>query len=338
MAHLSKNKPAGRNIGKHLKHDVDAALHLLEKTRVSDTDVHRARKTLKKARASLRLLRAGLKDAAYRRENVALRDAARPLSAVRDAKVMLDTLRMLGDRYGEPARVLELDRLVRELRSRRTRTRHDVLSESAGTLAHTRRLLRQARARIDNLADRQHQGWKVVGAGLKRIYAQGQRALAQTRADPSPEAFHEWRKQAKHLRYALEMLEPLWPGLIGALADQTHKLADYLGDEHDLAVLRNTAVASRELFRDAATLPAFLALLERCQGELREKALFLGSRLYEEKPKAFAQRFQQYWKEWRDEQIPAPSPTWPPSTAAVPADARKIAAYRETAHRHGRLH
>jgi CHAD domain-containing protein len=291
----SKN-PAHKQIGKHLKKQVDAALDSLEKTRISDEDVHQARKALKKARASLRLLLPAFKDADYRRVNADLRDAAKPLSSVRDAKVLLDTLQTLVERYGLPERALKLDGLTRVLRSRRAHIRRDLLSPNGGALGHSRQLLRQSRTGIDDLVDRHEEEWKIIGAGLKRVYAQGRRALADAREKPRPDAFHEWRKEAKYLRYALERLDPLWSSVVGALADQAHKLADYLGDEHDLTVLRETALAHHDCFSDEQTLPALLALIDRCQAALREKAIYLGARLYEEKPRAFAARFGQYWK------------------------------------------
>src|SRR6201999_1755839 len=46
--------------------------------------IHGARKDLKKARAALRLVREELGEDIFKRENVALRDAARLLSASRD--------------------------------------------------------------------------------------------------------------------------------------------------------------------------------------------------------------------------------------------------------------
>ncbi len=293
---MASNNPVHNEIGKHLKKQIDAALEALEKARISDEDVHLARKALKKTRASLRLLRPALKDADYRRVNADLRDAAKPLSSVRDAKVLLDTLHMLVKRYGLAERALKLDGLMRALRSRRAHIRRDLLSPNGGALGHSRRLLRQSRTRIDDVVDRHEEEWMIIGAGLKRIYAQGRRALADAREKPRPDAFHEWRKEAKYLRYALERLDPLWSGVVGALADQAHKLADYLGDEHDLTVLRETALTRHDCFSDEQTLPALLALIDRCQDALREKAIYLGLRLYEEKPKAFAARFGQYWK------------------------------------------
>jgi hypothetical protein len=46
-------------------------------------------------------------------------------------------------------------------------------------------------------------------------------------------------------------------------------------------------------------LEALLALIDRRQGQLRKKAVLLGPRLFEEKPKQFAARFGQYWRQWR---------------------------------------
>src|ERR1700728_4201356 len=67
----------------------------LAPSRPSDVAVHRARKEIKKSRAALRLLRAALPEATYRREDAALRGAARTLNAARDARVLVRTLESL---------------------------------------------------------------------------------------------------------------------------------------------------------------------------------------------------------------------------------------------------
>jgi CHAD domain-containing protein len=86
--------------------------------------------------------------------------------------------------------------------------------------------------------------------------------LAGARAEHSPEAFHEWRKQAKHLRYTLETLEPVWPPIIRTLADEARTLTNYLGDDHDLTVLRQHIGAEEQLS----------VLIEKRRTELRDKA------------------------------------------------------------------
>jgi len=94
----------------------------------------------------------------------------------------------------------------------------------------------------------------------------------------------------------------MWPGLIGELADQSHKLADYLGDDHDLSVLRGKVLEMGDALPDPAARSALIALIDRYRTELRDKAMVLGRRLYEEKPATFGARFGQYWRDWQREQ------------------------------------
>jgi CHAD domain-containing protein len=307
MSRFSKDKSASKSVRKYLRKRVDAAREVLRHTRLSDEHVHEARKELKKARATLRLLRPALKNRTYQLENAAMRDAAKPLSAVRDAKVLLDTLHGLGKFYGEPVRVLRLDGFKRVLKRRRAQARRETLGAKSAALPRSRRLLDQSSRRIADLNMRNDDDWGLVGAGLKRVYVRGQRALAGARQRPAADAFHEWRKQVKYLRYALELFEPLWPGVIGELARETHQLADDLGDEHDLTVLRETALAEQHSFGSERTLTALLALIDERQAELRMETLSRGVRLYQEKPKAFTTRFSQYWRAWRDDASNEPS-------------------------------
>src|SRR5688572_14268100 len=83
--------PTPASVRDDLLRHVEAAVHALRARRLTDEAIHTARKHLKRARANLRLLRDAIGKASYARENAALRDAARPLSGVRDAKVLLET-------------------------------------------------------------------------------------------------------------------------------------------------------------------------------------------------------------------------------------------------------
>src|SRR5690348_17534612 len=74
----------------------EAALERLREGKAGEIDtaeaVHGARKDMKKLRTVLRLLRDALGKKRYRRANAHFRDAARALSASRDAEVKLQTL------------------------------------------------------------------------------------------------------------------------------------------------------------------------------------------------------------------------------------------------------
>jgi CHAD domain-containing protein len=273
------------------------ALSALDAKSLSDERVHAARKELKKARASVRLLRNALGEAVYNRENAALRDCARPLSRIRDGKVLVDTLDRLTERFGAAADAIPLEALRRALVRQRAGIRRATLKGTVAMTSH-REALRKAYERTARWPVGKR-GWSVVGAGFQRIYCKGRKALAASEADRTPTNLHEWRKQVKYFWHQLQALQPLWPGPIGELADQAHQLADYLGDDHDLSVLRAHVLESKEAFPNVGMRGALLSLIDRRRTELRDKAIVLGRRLYQEKPAAIEARFSQYWRDWQ---------------------------------------
>jgi CHAD domain-containing protein len=292
---LQPGEAATFTLRRILQEQVACALQALRQKNLNDKAVHEARRQMKKARATLRLLRPTL-GRRYQRENRVIRDAARPLSAVRDSQVLLNTLAKLVDRYGASARAIETGAFKRALKREGVGVRKGALgsikSREAQRTALDRLLQRISRWQIDEL------DWEVLGKGLRKVYFDGRKALGQVERDKSAEQFHAWRKQAKYFWHQLQILEPIWPGPVGVLADQAHKLADYLGDDHDLFVLREKVTAHPAAFKTAADQGALLALIDRCCAQLREKALVLGRRIYEEKPSVFESRLHQYWREW----------------------------------------
>jgi CHAD domain-containing protein len=264
--------------------DVHTALVSLSgKGVVRDEAVHRARKSIKRARAALRLMRASMGDRFYRAENLALRDAARPLAGVRDAKILVTALQQVLDRQGKVTASVASGKLMALLRSGRVAARESALTSAR--LAPIRTILRNAPRRVQQwplLED----DWDSLGPGIRRVYRSGRRALAAVKENRVDEALHEWRKQTKYLWHQLQILTPLAPGPVGELADEFHHLADYLGDEHDLAVLRGRLSGP------------VTDLIERRREELQDKAFALGARLYTEKSKAFVHELQQHWNAW----------------------------------------
>ena len=294
-AELVQSEPGAMGARRILRRQLEKALESLGVRRLTDERIHDARKRIKSARAALRLLRDALGKGTYTRENAALRDVARPLSQVRDSKVLLDTLEKLNDRFDRKCRGLSLDGFRGVLNRERETLRRQVLGRAA-PLKPQINALRKLRSHAKNWHVGK-QGWSVIGCGLERAYDNGRTALSEAEAEGTPESFHEWRKQVKYLRHQLEFLTPVWPEVLGELADQAHKLADDLGDEHDLTVLRVKAQVHHDTLSTDFSL--LLALIDRRRSELRDKAVSRGRQLYEEKPRAFATRFSGYWDNWQ---------------------------------------
>jgi CHAD domain-containing protein len=295
---LHPDEPGTRGARRIARKRVKSALELIGRQHPTDHSVHAARKELKKARATLRLVRDALGNSTYKKENAALRDAARPLGEVRDAQILLDALKSLMGHSGGAASRLPLESFQRVLSHRRRQSRAVVLRRP-GPLKRARKALRAVRSRSEHWHVGRH-GWSVLGPGLKRTYSQGRRAFTQARARRADEYLHEWRKQIQYFTHQLQLFAPLGDGPLAELSDRTHQLAGILGDDHDLAVLRERAVEAREVFPTATAHRTLIALIDKCRGGLQDKALRLGAALYREKPAAFTARLGEYWRAWRD--------------------------------------
>src|SRR5262245_11384857 len=201
---LRHTKSGTQEVQRLLGHHIGQALKALQESQpLSDAAVHSARKQLKKGRADLRLLRKALGSQTYAYENTALRDVARPLTAVRDARTCMDTLETLVEHSGVQPQALDLDRVRLALRHAYGEVRQRVLDEGH-TLELLEASLRAARARAQRWCVGRR-GWSVLGAGVQRVYRKGREALAVVQEEPSQEHFHAWRKQVKYLWHQLQV-------------------------------------------------------------------------------------------------------------------------------------
>jgi len=263
-----------------------------------DEAVHEARKRFKKLRALLKLVRDEVVAKTYRKENACFRDTARPLSEVRDARVLTEALEGLRRRFPR-APAAGLKRAGETLRRQQEETARRVLDEQ-GVLADVADVAQQAHDRVKGWAPRGGD-WSVLKAGLRRTYRQGRDALAAAHAASTDANLHEWRKRVKDLWHQLQLLAPARPDVLEALADRAHELADRLGDDHDLVVLSETLKDVARAGGEGADDAALPRLIERRRGALQKDAFRLGDELYHERPKDFVRRLKAYWKAWRAE-------------------------------------
>jgi CHAD domain-containing protein len=267
---------ARRVLGQDLAH---ARTLAAGRRRLDDDAIHAVRKDLKHARAALRLLRGAVSEDAYRRENAALRDAARPLAAARDARALLETAgALLASSDMKPHR----EALAR-LRARLRREHDQRLRDLKAATDRVERPLEQSGQRIERWR-MLHDGSGLLLDGLRRIYRKGRRALRATLREGSDAALHESRKQAKYLRSALEIFDASHPKQAKRAARRADKVTKKLGDDHDLALL---ARAVRPHGAEASLRDA----LERRRGKLQRKAIKEAGRLYSRKATKFAARF-----------------------------------------------
>jgi CHAD domain-containing protein len=259
--------------------------------------VHSARKAIKKERSLLRLARGSMKPGQRRRENAALRHAARGLSTARDAEAMLETLGALSKRYVGQLPEATFVQIRERLKDRRDAERSQLIGSAvAGEAADE---LHAVRARQPGWR-LERGGWEAVEPGLWRSYRDGRHGFSQARSHPATADWHGWRKRVKDLWYQQRLLAPAGGPVIDGQAKDAHALADLLGDEHDLGVLE--AMLKSEQMTPPVDLDAVIELIGHRRRELRGEAVRLGARVYAESPRRFVRRMRASWQAGRDEQ------------------------------------
>jgi CHAD domain-containing protein len=301
---LLAGEQVGAGIKRVVRSRVDDAIAQLRGEAGTDPAeaVHEARKDIKKIRSALRMVRDEIGDDLWQHENQHYRECARRLSGFRDAEILVEALDGLAERFGQPARE-RFDRLRREL-DHENRTAHEE-GEVERAMASAAVELEAGRPRIDSLPIH-GDGWNLIAPGIHRSYRRGRRRLRDVEEEASVTNLHELRKRVKDLWYQLRLIRDADPEMIGPLSDHAHDLSDHLGDDHDLALLREQVQRRSAAFADPADQRHLLEEIDQRRGELQFAASSLGGRIYAEKPKRFTKRLKKRWGAWRErEPIPA---------------------------------
>lgn len=252
--------------------------------------VHNARKSIKKMRALLRLIAADLGKRTFQRENRAYRDMGRKLSPLRDATVLIASVEKLRDQYCKQV----APNVFVTARNALKNPEKNGAKNLAAVRNQLNKSLAEATRRIDSWP-LDKVDWNDLYLGLERIYRQGRRACTAASRDPGMANLHEWRKRVKDLWYHLRLLNPVWPEVMNHLAEEIKILSEYLGEDHDFAVLEETLSAKRLRKSDWNIL---CLMIKARRSQLQRAAFDLGSRVYAEKPKGFARRIERYWRAW----------------------------------------
>jgi CHAD domain-containing protein len=272
---LSQDEPVADGLKRVFLEELASAAQSLARTNQPDRDkaVHEARKSVKKLRAILRLVRPHLDAAAFDRDNNVLRSIGRSLSVLRDAVVLIETLD--GLREGD----------LRSIRSAFVQRRKAAGSPDA-TLARTNSGLRPLKKRVEAWRFTPD-GLALIEDGLGDTYKRGRKALADAKAGNDPVVWHTFRKRVKdhwyHVRLTLDLVSgKQWKARKKGLKE----LEDALGTVHNLVVLRDT-ILGQPAPRNTREITIALDRIDQAQNRLHAEALRMARRLYDETPGDF---------------------------------------------------
>ena len=291
--HLRPGERVPAGVKRIVREEIESAARHLSGKGEADRDeaIHEARKSVKKIRGVLRLMRPELGEI-YRRENPFFRDVGLRLSQFRDAGAMIETFDALREKYrGELGRG-RLTSIRRGLIARKEQAEKQGGIEKV--LNGMAAVLRRSALRVENwplAAD----GFGAIAPGLEATFRRGQKALALARKHPLPENYHEWRKRVKNHWYQVRLLEGVWDGTMPAYERRLKDLETWLGEDHNLVVLEEKVMAEPGFYGREPEIALFVKLIGKYHKELRGNALDLGARIYDEKPRQFRRRMRRMW-------------------------------------------
>jgi CHAD domain-containing protein len=250
------------------------------------SEIHEARKCLKRTRALLRLGREGVGEQVFQTENARIRDISAQLAPARDDHVLRETIVALAAEAPpqlRPAIHRLKTTLLADLAQSPEPDREGALASLEDALARFRRLKIEPNE------------FQTLELGLARSYRRAVRHFATAYEDQSDESFHDCRKGVQSYWRHMQLLSRAWPEKFNAGVGIARELSQILGNDHDLAALKHRLTTlSADAFApdDRTAIDQFIC--ER-QELLRRAAHPRGEMIFSERPKAFARRIAAIW-------------------------------------------
>ena len=307
---IDESVPAGlkRVVAEEIESAVDQLTGKGDPNR--DEAIHEARKSVKKIRGVLRLIEPQLGDT-FPLENTRLQKIGRKLSEFRDAGAIIETFDSLREKYRDELGKHTLAGVRRGLLARK---------QQAERLARLETVLEKMAAELRRCGKRasawplQTDHFAAIAPGLEQTFRRGRRALARVQHNASPENYHTWRKRVKDHWYHIRLLENLWTDVMHAYENSLKDLETWLGDDHNLVVLREKILAEPDFYGNPKDIALLVKLMDDYHKELRDNSVSLGERIYETKPRRFTRRMERLWHAWQAQ------PKTLPAAATNPAD------------------
>lgn len=258
-----------------------------------DKRIHESRKCFKRIRAVLRLIRDSIGYSHYYRENVFFRDLGATLSPARDASVVFER----GDFLKQIFPDLIENKSFMDFQSKLVNDKRELTAKGLNSkiLFGISGELNSSIPRFNDLPV-QNKGFRIVNGGLKRMYRQGRKYLKKVRRNKDDEIIHNLRKRTKYLWYHMQLLQPVYPKLIGAYENTLDKISEDLGLYRDIILflekLRGDSFYINQKEKSGDIEDYYTQLAQ----EHLNTALTEAEKFYMEKPRIFVKRIKKYWE------------------------------------------
>ena len=273
----TESKPDG--IKRIIGSQIDFALYNLEQNIDKDFDesVHEARKCSKRIRAVLRLIQYEIGDELFKKENYHYRDINRYLSEVRDITVVIEMFNNLIKDKPEPFSKELINNLIncKDKLIGRFFAEEDRLTVVLNLLGKGRQRVKTMPVKKDDI--------NVLFIGFISVFELCKKCMNIARKAPTTENLHEWRKQTKYLYYQSQVLEPFLPDELIIIKSKLDKLAEYLGEDHDLAELGNFLNSVSDIYPANSEMNKLKTMINNCRIEKQAAIFSLADEIFDKK-------------------------------------------------------
>ncbi|MEJ2596624.1 MAG: CHAD domain-containing protein [bacterium] len=264
-----------------------------EPLKAPDHTIHQSRKSIKRIRAILKMIRDEAGYSFYFRENRFFRDLSRQLSPARDLSVQVQTLELLEKNCPEEMEAPEVMHLREHLCSLKE-DHFERLTGPGGRLSTYKGELDRAVFRINNTLY-MRDDFVSIENGISKTYRRARQYLKEIHGDLSNEVFHEYRKYCRYVQYQIELIQPLFPAVLKGYASALDDYSKRLGKIRDLQ--RFEIYLQQELpdLIADSTRENILHAVEKLGLKYKEGVYKNGGRIFAEKPRNFMDRIHRYW-------------------------------------------
>jgi hypothetical protein len=293
---LKFDEPVDKAWQRIVREQIDNAVALLSSSRDQPIAVHETRKAIKRIRALLKLLRSGLSDDEYSKQNARFAEIGRILSGTRDRDVLIATAQELSQVTRGKSRAAALaiaDHGINRANGKARPTRAS--QKPAGDpIEQAIAALKAAGKAVDRL-NLKSNSFDVVRRGIAKSYRRGRRAMERSYETDTDEEFHEWRKWLQaHWRH-LALVSRAWPDLFEARMKLAKEMSDLLGADHDLYMLIEAAHKRAKQNGKGQGSDGLIRTARARQRLIRDELRAKGAALYAEEAAEFVARVESYW-------------------------------------------
>jgi CHAD domain-containing protein len=289
---LILESPLEEGIKKLIYDQISRARDQIENQTDIHLAVHESRRTLKRIRAVLRLVRDEIGYSNYYRENILMRDLGRRLSGARDHQVLLRTFSSLEEVYPASFSGSEISRIKQSVEEQIDLEINHFMYDLGGFEQFKDDLV-DALGRVDQYCTIRND-FLAIENGLRRNYKQGRNLLKQIGREDH-EIFHEFRKRSKYFLHHIQILRPLFPRLMKAYAKSIQKYSELLGETRDYYRLEMFLEEPGSQPIPADSRKKMTGKIRQVRNELLEKIFLDSSHIYAEKPGALVNRMRRYY-------------------------------------------